>query len=76
MPVTHDVTHEDGSRSILLQTPCGFEIALLRTKTGGFRMNAHFNGHPVSVSNSHYQLSNDGAREFSNGMTKLFGETP
>ena len=74
MPITHDVSDpDDGTRTLMLQTPCGFQIALMRIKTGELRMNSHFNGLPAPLTNSRHRLSADGARELAETILHIYG---
>lgn len=68
----HDITHKDGSRSIQVHTPCGFEIVLMRTVEGNLRQSVYFNGSPINLANSHYRLSKDGALLYADKIKEIF----
>lgn len=70
--MNNDFTAPDGARIMLFDTPCGFEITLMKYPDGGFKMTSYFQGVPVTFTNSQYRLSADGARMLYQKMGELY----
>lgn len=68
----HDLTHEDGSRTIQIRTGCGYEITLMRSVERVLRQTCYFDGIPVSFMNARYVLSEIGACEYADAIKELF----
>lgn len=68
----HDITHNDGSRSIQMRTPCGFEITLMRTVERSLKIACYFEHQPVCLMNSHYRLSEHGAVALQETIKEIF----
>lgn len=67
----HDVTHNDGGRSIKIATECGFEIIVTRTPDSVLKQSCYFNNFPVSLFNTHYRLSRAGALEYAETLKEI-----
>ena len=57
----------------MLDTPSGFEITLMRLAGGELKIGSHFGGEAVSLSNSQYRLSRQGAQLLSQKLAELYG---
>lgn len=68
-----DITDsKDGTRIILLDTPCGFEIALMRMKDGQMKMTAYFEHQLINLTDGHYRLSQEGAMALAENIRKIY----
>ena len=68
----HDTQHENGSRSILIRTTCGYEILVMRTLDKTLKIGCFFNNNPISLCNTHYAMSQEGALEFADAIKDIF----
>lgn len=67
----------DGGRAILFTTPCGYEIAAIRTAAGKLKILAHnMFGEYVAdfLVNHQHLISADGARELAGHLGMLYGK--
>lgn len=65
--------YEDGSRVMIFLTPCGYEVTLIKQKTGQFKMTAHFRGQYVKGFLDHqHPLSAEGAAMLARNLAKLY----
>lgn len=68
-------TSPDGSTAIVFDTPCGFTITLA-ANADGVRVDSRFGGSPVSIANSNYRLSREGAAMLSVQIKDLLDARP
>lgn len=66
---------EGGKRSVIFDTPCGFEIALLRSETGMMAIKSFFGNNPSPLTNSGFRLSRDGSLQLSHELARIYGDS-
>ncbi len=70
--IIHDLTHTDGSRSVLMRTPCGYDLVVMRTPEGQMKLRAEFERQPANIVNTNRGLSGEGAVELADVIKEIF----
>lgn len=68
----NDITDsKTGDRIMMFDTPCGFEITLLRSAKGEIKISSYFGHQPVNLTTSSYRLSLEGARLLADKLKQI-----
>lgn len=71
MPITHDISPDDGSRIIMIEQADGLKITLYRLPSGVITVKTHFQEAPVNPKS--YSITKETEAEVAEGMGRLYG---